>query len=119
VGKGGHAIGGTLRRAGDFGARIANDRFAVLVGDSAENQAKACANNIASKVRKLAIHHPRSTESRFATVSYGVASEVPAWTKQSVTLLEEAERQLEIRGATAEARQSDAATRSADEEAIT
>ena len=38
------------------------------------------------------------------TVSYGVASEVPAWTKQSMTLLEEAERHLETRGLTAEAR---------------
>jgi len=112
----GHAIGGTLRRAGDFGARIENDRFAVLVGDSAEDQARTRANNIASKVRKLAIHHPRSTESRFATVSFGVASEVPIWTEQSVALLAEAERQLETRGPTVEARQSDAATRTEDEE---
>jgi diguanylate cyclase (GGDEF)-like protein len=115
----GHAIGGTLRRAGDLGARITNDRFAVLIGDSAEDQTKACANRIASKVRDLAIHHPRSTEARFATVSYGVASEVPAWTKKSVTLLEEAERQLDIRAPAAGRSQSVTAAQTDDEEVIT
>ncbi len=91
----GHAIGGTLRRAGDFGARIANDQFAVLIGDPIDGQTESCAKRIAAKVQNLAIHHPRSTVARIATVSYGVVSEVPAWTKNSVTLLDDAQRQLE------------------------
>jgi hypothetical protein len=48
-----------------------------------------------------------------------VASEVPAWTNQSVTLLEEAERQLKTRGPMGKARQSYAPSRSEDEEPIT
>lgn len=91
----GHAIGGTLRRAGDFGARIANDQFAVIIGDPIEGQTETCAKRIAAKVRNLAIHHPRSAVARIATVSYGVVSEVPAWTKKSSTLFDEAQRQLE------------------------
>ncbi len=91
----GHAISGTLRRAGDFGARIESGRFAVLISDADEGQAEACATRIASKVRNLAIHHPRSAVARFATVSYGTVSELPAWTKESVTLLDEAGQQLD------------------------
>jgi len=94
----GHAIGGTLRRSGDFCARIANDRFAVLIGNQEEEQAMECANRITAKVSDLAIHHPRSTVARFVTVSFGASSEVPAWTKKSGTLLDEAERQLEPGG---------------------
>jgi len=115
----GHAIGGTLRRAGDFGARIANDRFAVLISDSDEEQAKACANRVTAKVRDLAIHHPRSTVAKFATVSYGVASEVPAWTKKSVMLLEEAERQHEIGVQAAKEQQAATESLSDDEEVVT
>jgi len=103
----GHAISGTLRRAGDFGARIAHDQFAVLIGDPQEGQMENCASRIAVKVRNLAIHHPRSTVARFTTVSYGVASEVPAWTKQSMTLLEEAGQHLETDAAVAPVRQAD------------
>jgi len=116
----GHAINGTLRRAGDFSARIANDQFAVLIGDADEGQAEACANRIAAKVRNLAIHHPRSTVTRFATVSYGAVSEVPAWTKKSLTLLDEAEHQLEIvRQAADEQRQAAAESLLNSEEAVT
>ncbi len=115
----GHAIGGTLRRAGDFGARIANNRFAVLISDADEEQAKACANRVAKKVRDLAIHHPRSTVERFVTVSYGVASEVPAWTKNSILLLEEAERQHEIGVQAAKEQQAATASLSDAEEVVT
>jgi diguanylate cyclase (GGDEF)-like protein len=110
----GHAIGGTFRRSGDFGARISYDRFAVLIGDQSEDQAKSFANRIAAKVRSLAIHHPRSTVAKFVTVSYGVSSELPAWTKNSVTLLEEAERQLEISNQPVK----EAATPSVDEKTV-
>ncbi len=115
-----HAISGTLRRAGDFGARIANDQFAVLIGEADEVQVETCANRIAAKVRNLAIHHPRSTAARFATVSYGAVSEVPAWTKKSLTLLEEAEHQLDTeRRAVEKQRQAVVKSPSNNEEAIT
>jgi len=111
----GHAISGTLRRAGDFSARIAHDRFAVLIGDPEEGQMENYANRIAVKVRNLAIHHPRSTVARFTTVSCGVASEVPAWTRQSMTLLEEAVRHLETDHAASSAHQADRPAQPDDE----
>lgn len=72
-----HAISGSLRRAGDLTARYADDGFAVLMGEADEAQAAELAGRIAAKVRGLAIHHPRSMDDRFVTVSYGVASVVP------------------------------------------
>ncbi len=108
----GHALGGSLRRAGDFSARLAGDRFAVLIGDAEPEQADALARRIAAKVRNLAIHHPRSTTARFVTVSYAAVSEVPAWTRASVMLVDEAVSRLggdaEATGAVASDRVSDA-----------
>jgi len=116
----GHAIGGTLRRAGDFGARIDNDRFAVLIGDADEGQAESCANRIAAKVRSLAVHHPRSAVARFATVSYGAVSELPAWTKTSLTLFDVAEQHLEAgRQAAEQQREAAMESLSTDEEVVT
>lgn len=69
-----HAITGSLRRAGDLTARYADDRFAVLMGQGDEVRAAELAAGIAAKVSELAIHHPRSSEGRFVTVSWGVAA---------------------------------------------
>jgi diguanylate cyclase (GGDEF)-like protein/PAS domain S-box-containing protein len=90
----GHAIVGSLRRSGDLGARLDNDRFAVLVSSADEQQATELAERIQSKVRRLAIHHPRSA-ARFVTVSFGVASKVPERDKSSASLVEQAEQHLE------------------------
>jgi diguanylate cyclase (GGDEF)-like protein/PAS domain S-box-containing protein len=90
----GHAIVGSLRRSGDLGARLDKDRFAVLVSSADEQQATELAERIQSKVRRLAIHHPRST-ARFVTVSFGVASEVPERGKSSASLVEQAEQRLD------------------------
>jgi diguanylate cyclase (GGDEF)-like protein/PAS domain S-box-containing protein len=90
----GHAIVGSLRRSGDLGARLENDRFAVLIGNTDEKQASELAERIQSKVRKLAIHHPRSS-ARFVTVSFGSASDMPERGVEPTRLIEEAERRLE------------------------
>jgi diguanylate cyclase (GGDEF)-like protein/PAS domain S-box-containing protein len=90
----GHAIVGSLRRSGDLGARLDNDRFAVLIGSADEKQASALAERIQSKVRKLAIHHPRSL-ARFVTVSFGVVSAVPERADSPEALMELAVQQLE------------------------
>jgi len=91
----GHAITGTLRRVGDLGARYDKDRFAVLVGGADEEQVMALAANIASKVHKLSIHHPRSPE-RFVSVSYSVATAIPGRTDSSTTLIDQAEGLLDV-----------------------
>ena len=84
----------TDRSSGDFAARYGSDQFAVLVGSADESQALELAERVAQKVRNLSIHHPRSPVARFVTVSYGVASEIPAWTAASTTIFDQAEEQL-------------------------
>jgi diguanylate cyclase (GGDEF)-like protein len=90
-----HAITGSLRRAGDLAARVADNRFAALVGSSEESRIREFAAQIARKVRELAIHHPRSPAGRYVTVSLGFGSEVPAWGESDNTLLQQAEAAIE------------------------
>ena len=87
----GHAISGSLRRAGDYAARYDQNRFAVLIGSASEVQVRGLAESIAAKVRNLSIHHPRSPVGRFLTLSFGVASEVPGWSATSTSLITRAE----------------------------
>ena len=89
-----HAINGSLRRGGDVAARLADNRFAVLVGGSEEAQVRQFAEQIARKVRHLAIHHPRSPAGRYLSVSVGVGSEVPPGGAGESTLLQKAEAEL-------------------------
>jgi diguanylate cyclase (GGDEF)-like protein len=91
-----HAITGSLRRAGDLAARVADNRFAALVGSGEENQAREFAAQIARKVRDLAIHHPRSPTGRYVTVAIGFGSEVPAWGETQNSLLQKAEGAIEV-----------------------
>jgi diguanylate cyclase (GGDEF)-like protein len=90
-----HAITGSLRRAGDLAARHSDDQFIVLVGNSEKQHVATLAENIAAKVRGLAIHHPRSPVDRFVTVSYGVASGTPSAELHAADLLVQATGQLE------------------------
>jgi diguanylate cyclase (GGDEF)-like protein len=85
-----HAITGSLRRAGDLVARFSDDQFVVLIGNSEAVDSTRLAENIASKVRGLSIHHPRSPVDRFVTISFGVASVVPASTQNAAALVEQA-----------------------------
>lgn len=89
-----HAITGSLRRHGDFGARYSNDRFAVVMSNTDPAQVTSVAEHVASKVRSLAVHHPKSTTDKFVTISYGIATEIPEWTASCSTLLDSAEESL-------------------------
>lgn len=82
-----HAITGSLRRAGDLAGRIADDRFACLVGGAEEPGAAQFAAQIARKIRDLAIHHPRSPVARFVTVSFAIGSAVPGHVDECALLL--------------------------------
>ncbi len=67
------AIRRCLRRASDVAARIETadgDRLLVLSHSSDENAVNDFAARISAAVRELGLHHPRSRESRFVTVTY-------------------------------------------------
>lgn len=67
------AIRRCLRRASDIAARICGehgDKIIVLSHTSGEGGVIEFAGKIASSVRELGLHHPKSSVSRFVTVSY-------------------------------------------------
>ncbi len=90
-----HAITGSLRRASDLTARYGEDRFAVLIGEADTTHAAKLAERIAGRVRGLAIHHPRALQERFVTVSWGVASRIPASRDHKPDLIAMAEAGLD------------------------
>jgi diguanylate cyclase (GGDEF)-like protein len=69
----GQAIRRCLRRASDVVARLDGQRFVVLSHASDEDGVRVFARKISTAVRELGLHHPRSSSSRFVTVSYDVA----------------------------------------------
>jgi diguanylate cyclase (GGDEF)-like protein/PAS domain S-box-containing protein len=90
----GHAISGSLRRAGDLAARFDHGRFIALVGGIEQDEAQALARRIQAKVRNLCEHHPRSP-ARYVTVSFGYASEIPVLEDNPDSLIDKAEANLE------------------------
>lgn len=72
------AIRRCLRRASDVAARIDgadSDCLVVLSHSSDANAVNDFAARISAAVRELGLHHPRSSESRFVTVSYRTSVE--------------------------------------------
>jgi diguanylate cyclase (GGDEF)-like protein len=74
----GQAIQRCLRRASDVVARGSDNSFLVLSHAADENNVMEFAAKISAAVRELGLHHPRSSNSRFVTVSYEVAAAEPA-----------------------------------------
>lgn len=70
-------IGGCFRRASDLCGRFDEDQIAALTTGLDLAQAAKLAEAVLGRVRDLAIHHPRSTVSRYVTASAGVVSMVP------------------------------------------
>jgi diguanylate cyclase (GGDEF)-like protein len=66
------AVRRCLRRASDVAARMDDARMLVLAHASSETNVHEFAEKIASAVRELGLHHPRSSSARFVTVSYRV-----------------------------------------------
>lgn len=67
------AIRRYLKRASDVAARVSGekgDRLVVLSHSSDEAGVLVFASRIATSVRELGLHHPRSKSERFVTVSY-------------------------------------------------
>lgn len=69
----GQAIRRCLRRASDVVARIDDGKFIVLSHASEESGVNEFAEHIATSVRELGLHHPRSEVEKFVTVSHRVA----------------------------------------------
>ena len=70
-------IGGCFRRASDLCGHYDEDQIAALTTGLDLNQAAKLADAVLIRVRDLAIHHPRSSVSRYVTASAGVVSLVP------------------------------------------
>jgi diguanylate cyclase (GGDEF)-like protein/PAS domain S-box-containing protein len=70
-------IAGCFRRSTDLCARLDEDQVIALTVGMEEPDANRFAESIVGRVRDLAIHHPRSSVSRYVTVSAGIASMVP------------------------------------------
>jgi diguanylate cyclase (GGDEF)-like protein len=72
----GQAVRRCLRRASDVVGRIDGAKLVVLSHASDEDGVREFASRISAAVRELGLHHPRSTVSKFVTVSFrvGVAS---------------------------------------------
>ena len=68
----GQAIRRCLRRASDVVARPAGAVFVALSHASEETAVREFAADIATAVRELGLHHPRSKSSKFVTVSFDV-----------------------------------------------
>jgi diguanylate cyclase (GGDEF)-like protein len=69
----GQAIRRCLRRASDVVGRPDGATFVALSHASEEAGVREFAADIATAVRELGLHHPRSTSSKFVTVSFDVA----------------------------------------------
>jgi diguanylate cyclase (GGDEF)-like protein/PAS domain S-box-containing protein len=70
-------IGGCFRRASDLCGRYDEDQIAALTTGLDLSQASKLADAVLGRVRDLAIHHPRSSVSRYVTASAGCVSLVP------------------------------------------
>ncbi|MDH3532672.1 MAG: GGDEF domain-containing protein [Gammaproteobacteria bacterium] len=79
----GQAIRRCLRRASDVVGRLDEAELVVLSHAADEAGIRDFAARIASAVRELGLHHPRSTVSRFVTVSFRVAISADARKRQS------------------------------------
>ena len=69
------AVRRCLRRASDVVGRLDGSKIAVLSHASDESGVTEFAGRIATAVRELGLHHPRSSVSRYVTVSYQISVE--------------------------------------------
>jgi diguanylate cyclase (GGDEF)-like protein/PAS domain S-box-containing protein len=87
-------IGGCFRRASDLCGRFDEDQIAALTTGLDLAQAAKLADAVLGRVRDLAIHHPRSSVSRYVTASAGVVSLVPPHDAHPTRLYESAIKAL-------------------------
>ena len=81
----GRAVRRCLRRASDVVGRPDGARLIVLSHAADEEGVREFASRISAAVRELGLHHPRSTVSKFVTVSFRVAVATAAGDGQTAT----------------------------------
>jgi len=83
----GRTIASVMKRASDVVARAGQGGFLVLGVAMEADAALRFADQIVSRIRSLAIHHPRSVTGRFLTVSAGVVTAQPPRGEGHTTML--------------------------------
>jgi diguanylate cyclase (GGDEF)-like protein len=83
----GRTIASVMKRASDVVARAGQGGFLVLGVAMEADAALRFADQIVSRIRSLAIHHPRSVTGKFLTVSAGVVTAQPPRGASHTTML--------------------------------
>src|SRR5450631_1608936 len=91
-----HVVSGCLRRSSDVTARIDGGSLIAFAPGLSNEQALGIGQVMAERVRDLRIHHPRSAVLRYISISVGVSAAVPESADSPATLLERAQKQLQI-----------------------
>jgi diguanylate cyclase (GGDEF)-like protein/PAS domain S-box-containing protein len=91
-----HVVSGCLRRSSDVTARIDGGSLIAFAPGLTIEQALTVGQTMAERVRDLRIHHPRSAVLRYVSVSVGVCAAVPEPADSPASLLERAQKQLQI-----------------------
>ncbi len=86
----GRTIASAMRRASDVVAHFGEDQFAVLAAAMDEPAALRHAQTILSRIRALAIHHPRSPTGRYLTASAGIVVSSPTRGATSESIMDAA-----------------------------
>ena len=93
-------IGGCFRRASDLCGRFGEDQIVALTAGMSQNDATKFAETVLTRVRDLAIHHPRSSVSRFITATVGGVSRIPPQDMVASTMVDDTlQAVLEAKGA--------------------
>jgi diguanylate cyclase (GGDEF)-like protein len=82
------------RRPPDLAARYGGEEFAVLLPNTSLEGAVEVAKKIQVQIKALQLPHQRSGVSQYVTVSFGVASIIPAETKTPEQFLVQVDRAL-------------------------
>ena len=91
----GRALVGAMRRASDLLARVDGGRFVAVSVGMDEARSLRHGETLATRVRELKLHHPRSTVARYVSVSVGVTDLMPGHNSTPEQMLASALRGLE------------------------
>ena len=91
-----HVVSGCLRRSSDVTARIDGGSLIAFAPGLDNEQALRIGQIMSERVRDLRIHHPRSAVLRYVSVSVGVCAAVPEPADSAASLLEKAQKQLQL-----------------------